>query len=94
MLLSLFMLNCSDAATKWLGADYPAGQIICFRAIFSDPHPVDGHAQGRNAEPPHQRPTRPSLARVLFCCRVVIDRCFHDRAPHRGRRRQFYMPDR
>ena len=35
MLLSLFMLNCSDAATKWLGADYPAGQIICFRAVFS-----------------------------------------------------------
>ena len=35
MLLSLFMLTCSDATTKWLGADYPAGQIICFRAIFS-----------------------------------------------------------
>ena len=35
MLLSLFVLTCSDATTKWLGADYPAGQIICFRAIFS-----------------------------------------------------------
>jgi drug/metabolite transporter (DMT)-like permease len=35
MLMSLFMLTCSDAATKWLGADYPAGQIICFRAVFS-----------------------------------------------------------
>lgn len=35
MLLSLFMLTCSDAATKWLGAGYPAGQIICFRAVFS-----------------------------------------------------------
>ena len=35
MLLALFMLTCSDAATKWLGADYPAGQIICFRALFS-----------------------------------------------------------
>ncbi|MEL0022218.1 MAG: hypothetical protein VW709_20330, partial [Rickettsiales bacterium] len=35
MLLSLFMLTCSDAATKWLGADYPPGQIVCFRALFS-----------------------------------------------------------
>ena len=35
MLMSLFMLTCSDATTKWLGADYPAGQIICFRAVFS-----------------------------------------------------------
>lgn len=35
MLLSLFMLTCSDATTKWLGAAYPAGQIICFRAVFS-----------------------------------------------------------
>jgi drug/metabolite transporter (DMT)-like permease len=35
MLLSLFMLTCSDAVTKWLGADYPPGQIICFRAVFS-----------------------------------------------------------
>ncbi|MED5360812.1 MAG: hypothetical protein VYD85_20680, partial [Pseudomonadota bacterium] len=35
MLFSLFMLTCSDATTKWLGADYPAGQIICFRAVFS-----------------------------------------------------------
>ena len=35
MLVSLFMLTCSDATTKWLGADYSAGQIICFRATFS-----------------------------------------------------------
>ena len=35
MLLSLFMLTCSDATTKWLGADYPAGLIISYRAIFS-----------------------------------------------------------
>ena len=35
MLLSLLMLTCSDAATKWLGADYPAGEIICLRAVFS-----------------------------------------------------------
>ena len=35
MLLSLFLLTCSDATTKWLGADYPAGEIICLRAVFS-----------------------------------------------------------
>ena len=35
MLLSLLMLTCSDAATKWLGAAYPAGEIICLRAVFS-----------------------------------------------------------
>ena len=35
MLLSLFMLTCSDATTKWLGADYAVGQIIFLRAVFS-----------------------------------------------------------
>ncbi|MEZ5818973.1 MAG: DMT family transporter [Hyphomicrobiaceae bacterium] len=35
MLLSLFALTCADAVTKWLGATYPPGQVICIRAIFA-----------------------------------------------------------
>ena len=35
MMLSMFMLTCTDAVTKWLGSTYPPGQIICLRAFFA-----------------------------------------------------------
>jgi drug/metabolite transporter (DMT)-like permease len=35
MLLALFALTCSDALTKWLGASYPLGQVVCMRALFA-----------------------------------------------------------
>jgi len=34
MVLALLLLTLSDAATKWLGASLPVGQIIGLRAVF------------------------------------------------------------
>jgi drug/metabolite transporter (DMT)-like permease len=34
MTLALFLLTLGDAMTKWLGQNYPVGQIICLRGVF------------------------------------------------------------
>ena len=35
MALALLTFTVSDALTKWLGASYPPGQVICVRAVFA-----------------------------------------------------------
>ncbi len=35
MVLALFLLTLSDATTKWLGAAYPVGEIVCIRTGFA-----------------------------------------------------------
>jgi drug/metabolite transporter (DMT)-like permease len=67
MTLALFLLTLGDAMTKWLGQNYPVGQIICLRGVFMLlPIAIMTARSGGIASLRVNKPTDIALRSVLF----------------------------
>ncbi len=47
MLAGIFAMSIMDALAKWLGANYPIGELVFFRYLFALPPAQRGAAQSQ-----------------------------------------------